>query len=63
MAYLCVDGSGFEWIFESRPIRRMFGLKWAGGGDYNYFSCLPKGSIRKLIERDLTWEDEPYEME
>lgn len=23
---------------------------------------LPKGSIKKLIGRDLTWEDEPVEL-
>ncbi len=61
MAYLCVDGSGYEWIFEFRPIRKMFGLKWSGG-ECNNFNLLPKGSIAKLIGKELTWDDEPYEL-
>lgn len=24
--------------------------------------CLPKGSIKKLIGRDLTWDDDPVEI-
>ncbi len=29
---------------------------------YNASVDLPKGSIKKLIGRDLTWEDEPVEL-
>lgn len=46
--------------------------QWIDSGsdtDYGYFGydysfdgiCLPKGMIKKLIGKDLTWEDEPYE--
>ena len=32
------------------------------GGCYDTEVCLPKGSIRKLIGRDLDWNDEPVEL-
>jgi hypothetical protein len=31
-------------------------------GDVEMSIELPKGSIKKLIGRDLTWEDEPVEL-
>ncbi len=36
------------------------GVKWEE--DFFYGIELPKGSIRKLIGRELTWEDEPVEL-
>lgn len=32
------------------------------GNKLDYLVVLPKGSIKKLIGRDLTWEDEPVEL-
>lgn len=29
---------------------------------FNRMVILPKGSIKKLIGRDLTWQDEPVEL-
>ena len=56
-----------EWIFNCKP------EMWAG--DYNehnywlpqdrygaYGFQLPQGSIKKLIGRELTWDDEPVEL-
>ena len=31
------------------------------GNKLDFIVSLPKGSIKKLIGRELTWEDEPYE--
>lgn len=62
MAWLAVDYIG-EWIFNYKPDM------WIGDCDeYNYWlpqdrdwTCgiqLPKGSIKKLIGKDLTYKDE-----
>lgn len=63
MAYLCVDPDESEWITQVEPDR-------INRDDWKLWSVylgadkikLPKGSIRKLIGRDLTWEDEPVEL-
>ena len=60
MAWVAVDKDGRECIYQFRPKR----------GDnqfiplYEYSMCLvlPKGSIKKLIERDLSWEDDAVEL-
>ena len=63
MAYLCVDSRG-EFIADERPTRAWF--EWVGWQDVYGESCalisLPKGTIKALIGREMTWEDEPYEM-
>lgn len=35
---------------------------YVGADDSSMAIRLPKGSIRKLIGRELTWEDEPVEL-
>ena len=60
MAWVAVDTHGIENIYESEPYRT-HGYWW----DDLYFSTeisLPKGTIKKLIGRDLTWEDNPVEL-
>ena len=60
MAYLCVDKDGTEYVLETTPIRCADYWKLSKGWRY----CeLPKGSIAKLIGRELTWEDEPVMIE
>ena len=60
MAWVAVDEDGRECIYQFRPKR--------GNGQfmplYSYSMCLvlPKGSIKKLIGRDLTWKDNPVEL-
>lgn len=65
MAWLAVDETGQETIFKRKPIRNYYGF-WIP-----YTTCdniesdwiiLPQGSIKKLIGRDLTWEDGPVEI-
>ena len=41
-----------EWLSESEPCDC--------GDIINSAIALPKGSIKKLIGKELTWEDEPY---
>ena len=59
MAYVAVDLDGSEWVFEYCPCKED-GCKWGYEG-YEYLK-LPKGSIAKLIGRELTWDDEPVEL-
>ena len=57
MVYLAVDKNEAEFLSTLKPVR---GLKeWVTGGNYVE---LPKGSIAKLIGRELTWDDEPVEL-
>ena len=63
MAYLCVDNSG-EYIADEHPTRAWD--VWVGWKNVYGESCtlisLPKGTIKTLIGKEMTWEDEPYEM-
>jgi hypothetical protein len=63
MAYVAVDKDGNERIFDCCPYRYKHYTKWFY--DYEDYKSmnLPKGSIKKLIGRTLTWEDEPVELE
>jgi hypothetical protein len=56
MAWVVVDKIGEELISGSEPFR--VGDYWIG---YSIFH-LPKGSIKKLIGRDLSYDDEPVEL-
>lgn len=60
MAYLAVSKGGYEYIFEVKPFRTL-GDTWDVAQPYSGFR-IPKGSIKKLIGRKLTWEDEPVEL-
>ena len=58
MAWVAVDQNGDEWIFEEEPTR---------ADDYwepisEMLVSLPKGSIKKLTGRELTWDDSPVEL-
>lgn len=59
MAFVCVDRDGTECIYKRKPCRN--GVKSGVWSEYPYIE-LSKGSIRKLIGRDLTWSDEPQEL-
>lgn len=65
MAWLCVDEDGDEMIFDNKPKRDASptcGGYWSRNEENDYCNVdLPKGTIKKLIGKELTWEDEPYE--
>lgn len=65
MAWVAVDSDGSECIYRYKPSRSR----------YNYWTDrsnameredsgidMPKGSIKKLIGKDLTWKDDPVEL-
>lgn len=67
MAWVAVHKNGNEGIFSHKP-ERGAKLEWwydeiyEGGVALDTEISLPKGSIKKLIGRELTWEDEPVEL-
>lgn len=59
MAWVAVDRNGMEYIYPIKPSRdKDFYITYYG----HNIICLPKGSIKKLIGRELTWEDNPVEL-
>ena len=72
MAWLVCGIYGEEFIFDCKPHRTCVCASndeeieyWEGyrEGSFTDKSIeLPKGSIKKLIGRELSWEDEPVEL-
>lgn len=67
MVYLAVDKDGTEVIFDDKPVRGTNNIKdncnqWALNSVTSNYIVLPKGSIEKLIDRTLTWDDEPVKI-
>ena len=60
-AWVAVDADGSECIFREEPYRREGGV-WFSSSLSNKFVELPKGSIKALIGRELSWSDEPVEL-
>lgn len=60
MSYVTVGKNRDEYICEEKPQRQSTkDICWYGFG---VFVDIPKGSIKKLIGHELTWEDEPVEL-
>ena len=58
MACVATDKDGEEYIYEDEPDRTEAGCWWSYFGVVN----IPNGSIKKLIGRDLSWEDNCVEL-
>jgi len=64
MAWVACNNSGQEIIFRNKPLRHFCLPSWiANDISENRYVVVPDGSIKKLIGRELTWEDEPVELE
>lgn len=61
MAWVAVDKDGEEYIYEHKPFRDKILMVYLNVEETNYVT-LPKGSIKKLIGRELSWQDEPVEL-
>ena len=59
MVWLACDITGTEIICNRKLERLVTG--WNSTAWFGNFIALPKGSIKHLIGRELTWEDEPVE--
>ena len=76
MAWLAVDKDGKEGIFVFKPYRRNYNWSLSKPYEPKYWTdedvndygnkdtriFLPKGTIKKLIGKDLAWKDEPVEL-
>lgn len=60
MAFVAVDKNGCECVFSIKPERSPY-CTWCIRM-YGSYIELSKGSIKKLIGRELTWNDEPVEL-
>lgn len=64
MAWLAVDKDGTENIYYLKPERKI--EYWVAEENqpeyYRDMIELPKGSIKKLIGKELSWEGEPVEL-
>lgn len=58
MAWVAVDKDRTEYIYENKPSRTSAGCWYSAFG----LVRVSNGSIKKLIGRKLTWEDEPVEL-
>lgn len=61
MAWVCVGFSGKEIVCQSKPTR-WNDRYWMMNSICSDSVELPNGSIKKLIGRELSWEDEPVEL-
>lgn len=63
MVYFFVDKDGAEGCANEKPIRNF--SEWCEWKSTDGYDCriiyLPKGTIKKVIGKKLTWDDEPYE--
>lgn len=65
MPYVAVDKDGSEFIYCTRPVK--VGNKYAVVHrsfftDGQSLVLLPTGTIKKLIGKKLTWDDDPIEL-
>lgn len=66
MAYISVTEKGVELMHDCKPTRRTrynhhskFGNYWTHSKTHFDYTILPKGTIKVLIGRNLTFEDKP----
>lgn len=65
MAWVAVHKNEKEGIFNHKPTRGeefWYDEQYDGGIFYDTEIPLPKGTINKLIGRELSWEDNPVEL-
>ncbi len=64
MAWVAVDFYGTEYISENKPIRDSADYFWTSQYWFFYLNKvrLPKGTIKKLIGKELSWKDKPIEL-
>jgi hypothetical protein len=65
MAWVAVDDTGGEWIFRDKPFIVSTGYYLESTRNWYSYSdkvLLPKGTIKKLIGRELSSFDETVEL-
>lgn len=61
MAWVAVNKYNCEYIYEKKP-KRCYCSVWSQTSLLYNVVELPKGSIKKLIGKELSWKDEPVEL-
>lgn len=64
MAWVAIDEFKDECILDPKPSKNKKDKDWKGYWNDFYIGKirLPKGTIKKLIGRNLTYDDEPVEL-
>lgn len=62
MAWLAVSKTGTERIFSQMPVRSLPRGDWSSSCLFDSAIRFPKGSIKNLIGKDLTWQDDAVEI-
>ena len=62
MAWLAVDKDSTENIYNIEPIRDLQVDRWDIATDDSWWIELPKGTIKKIIGKTLTWQDVPIKI-
>lgn len=64
MAWVAIDEFEDECILDPKPSKNKKDKDWKGYWNDFYIGKirLPKGTIKKLIGRNLTYDDEPVEL-
>ena len=60
MAFVAVDKNGTELISNNSPYKDSEMTRWSTKN--SKYVELPKGTIKKLIGRDLIFDDDPVEL-
>ena len=72
-SWVCVDGHGDERVFPCEPYKNFpnlpldinWGSRWTTGSidrEYRMGVLLPKGTIKHLIGRELSYSDDPVKL-
>jgi len=72
-SWICVDGHGDERIFPCKPYKAfpcldlvvLWGQRWSTNcidKEYQRGTLLPKGTIKNLIGKEMTYNDEPIKI-
>ena len=64
-AYLAVEPNGNELIFSELPCRidEYSTCSWFSNSDSSQCGSVPRGTIKKITGKFITWEDEPIKLE
>ena len=57
--YMTVDRDGAESMFNEFPRRSSWCFCWEISHTWDSKISLPKGTIKKITGKTITWEDEP----
>ena len=62
MAWLAVDSDGRECIYQFCPVRREQDGQFVPLYEYSMWLVIPKGIIKKILGKELTWKNNPVEL-